>query len=82
MHQQMWSDPFRRTVPETPWPAGRSLHTACSVFDPSEEDIDPHLLVIWGKGTDSKHCNDVWILNTVTMKWKEVRVHVHCKMFV
>ena len=76
---QAWSKPFKQSLPEQAWPAARSLHTACSLLDPHEVESPSHcmpyadqqLLVVWGKGQDTKHCNDIWILNTVTMQWKE-----------
>lgn len=42
---------------------------------------DQQLLVVWGKGQDTKHCNDVWILNTVTMQWKEASYMLTCTTF-
>ena len=63
---------------DQPWPSGRTFHTTTCLVDPECMDtlgshLTQHLLVLWGKGDDNKHCNDVWILNVDTMRWKEVR---------
>lgn len=41
---------FHPLTPQTPWPVGRSFHSAVSLLDPStvESSLSPKLLVLWG----------------------------------
>ncbi len=66
---------------EEPWPSGRSFHSATCLVDPCRIEqhratcghVDQQVLILWGKGDDSKHCNDVWLYNLDRNTWKKVK---------
>ena len=86
MFPQHWSTLFKSTLPDEPWPAGRTFHTSCCLVDPMEVEnlrkkyvkVSQKILMLWGKGNDDKHCQDAWLLDVDTMSWKLVSGWIAC----
>lgn len=72
---QSWSGPFEPHSSDQPWPAPRCLHASCCLVDPSSDLASLHqrLVTFWGKGSDNRHVEDIWVLAVAEMEWKKVR---------
>lgn len=70
----MWSGPHLPSNERVPWPTSRTLHTMVPLFDPKlpQARRKQKVLIVWGKGRDNKHVRDMWVLDVMSMTWKEV----------
>jgi len=53
-----------------PWPVGRMNHAACCL---NYGDDLPVLLMTGGVDKDGNTLSDIWLLDTHSRRWKEVR---------
>lgn len=70
-----WSGPFEPSSPDQAWPAPRCLHSSACLVEPDSEMAALHqqLITFWGKGSDNKHVEDIWILHIASTTWRELK---------
>ena len=69
---QGWSGVVANGSPGQPWPVGRSIHSAVSLYDSDSNPSNPTLMVMWGQA-DGEVLNDCWFFGVIVQQWRKVR---------